>query len=711
MTLLASHSNGSTLTVPLGSLQQSIFPKIDIPADHLLSLLAVTPAVTYCCGGEPSYALSFVSSNIEQLSGFSPNELVRSDARWLDCIHPDDWASAIAAFNKGIECNRFWRRFRIRHKNGSSIWVNEECVVSRDDLGAVVGITGVITDASASMQLDEKLQAIQALDSINQMAGSIAHDFNNILAVIIGNLSLINDAIGDNRLALNHLRYAMDAALRGSEMTKVLLSTARKQPLELSNYNVSALLLRVLPMLESAAGFGVTFLSQLCADPLLVKLDATGFHRMLVNLIINARDALTKREGAKQITVRAHRVCVDSNTLGLNSGTYAVIDVTDTGCGMTEDVLAHAFVPFFTTKPGGAGTGLGLAMVYGYAKQLGGMCQIQSVVGQGTTVSVYLPIVTPQTGRLHVTEQQRLHSLQRHALLDTCEENEFDRLVQEAANVCGTPIALVSLVDEHRQWFKAHYGIATRETPRELAFCAHAILRPGDTMVVTDASTDPRFSGNPLVTGDPKIRFYAGKPLVDANGLPLGTLCVIDRVARELTDYQLLALDRLAGSVSALIQARRGASSAGINEFASGSQNASCSDGGASDLTRVVPPKRILMVDDEAGLRAVGQIWLQSLGYEVMLAGSSAEALNLLEVENFDVLFTDIVMPGGKDGLTLARRAQIINPQIKVLLTSGYAREVLVDATLPGAFLLKPYRRDELKGALDSLLIAGSAVP
>jgi CheY-like chemotaxis protein len=199
--------------------------------------------------------------------------------------------------------------------------------------------------------------------------------------------------------------------------------------------------------------------------------------------------------------------------------------------------------------------------------------------------------------------------------------------------------------------------------------------------------------------------------LVDANGLPLGTLCVIDRVARELTDYQLLALDRLAGSVSALIQARRGASSAGINEFASGSQNASCSDGGASDLTRVVPPKRILMVDDEAGLRAVGQIWLQSLGYEVMLAGSSAEALNLLEIENFDVLFTDIVMPGGKDGLTLARRAQIINPQIKVLLTSGYAREVLVEATLPGAFLLKPYRRDELKGALDSLLIAGSAVP
>ncbi len=700
MTLLSTRGNHSAAATPSRSKHHESFLDCDTPDRRLMSLLAASPAVTYCCAGEPSYALAFVTSNIEQLSGYSSAELMRSDARWLDCIHPDDWASAIASFKRGIESERFARRFRIKHKNGSSVWVNDECVVSRDDFGTIVGLTGVLTNAAASMEIDTQLQVTHALESIGQMTGCIAHDFNNLLGIIIGNLDLLDDTLRDDPLALNRAHTAMDAALRGSEMTKLLLSTARQQPMELSDYNVSALLLRIVPMLKSSVGVGVSFSSQLCADPLIVKLDATGFNRILVNLVINARDSLTSIDGAKEVTVRTRLKRVDSNDLGLPSGSYAVIDVTDTGCGMTDEVRRNALVPFFTTKAVGVGTGLGLSMVYGYAKQLGGTCEIRSIVGEGTTVSVYLPIVMPRLGRLYVTEQQRLQSLRRHELLDTVEEVVFDRIVEEAADICGTPIALISLVDEHRQWFKAHYGIAVRQTPRDIAFCAHAILRPGDTLVVADASRDPRFSGNPLVTDEPKIRFYAGKPVVDCDGLPLGTLCVIDRVARELTDNQLLALDHLAARVSDLIQARLGSSVASADAIQS-----------ASATACVHPPKRILVVDDEEGLRVIAQTWLHSLGYEVMLAGSSAEALNLLEIEKFDILFTDIVMPGSKDGLTLARMARIIDPQISVLVTSGYARELLIDATLPGTFLVKPYRRGELKGALDSLLLATPTVP
>jgi len=152
-------------------------------------------------------------------------------------------------------------------------------------------------------------------------------------------------------------------------------------------------------------------------------------------------------------------------------------------------------------------------------------------------------------------EEERLAALERAEILDTPPEAPFDTVAQLAAPICEVPIALVSLVDRDRQWFKAKVGIAVSETPRELAFCAHAIH--GDVpLIVRDALTDARFSDNPLVVGDPNIRFYAGVPLHGDDGSSLGTLCVIDRVPRELTPKQLQALDMLARQASTEIRLR-----------------------------------------------------------------------------------------------------------------------------------------------------------
>ena len=153
-------------------------------------------------------------------------------------------------------------------------------------------------------------------------------------------------------------------------------------------------------------------------------------------------------------------------------------------------------------------------------------------------------------------EQKRLEVLRQYRVLDTAAEQVFDEITRLAAECCQTPISLLSFIDENRQWFKSNVGLQVTETSRDVAFCAHAILQ-GDLFEVTDAQADERFADNPLVTGEPNVRYYAGMPLMTTDGYPLGTLCVVDRVPRELTQEQKDKLRALAQSAVMLLEVRR----------------------------------------------------------------------------------------------------------------------------------------------------------
>lgn len=156
-----------------------------------------------------------------------------------------------------------------------------------------------------------------------------------------------------------------------------------------------------------------------------------------------------------------------------------------------------------------------------------------------------------------INEEARLAALHDHKILDTLTESEYDDMTLLAAQICKTPISLISLVDDSRLWFKSRVGLDLEEMPREAAFCSYAVVNPNETMVVTDTLEDDRFSGHPAVTNDPGIRFYAGAPLITNENLALGTLCVMDRVPRELTRQQLDALQALARQLSLRLELRR----------------------------------------------------------------------------------------------------------------------------------------------------------
>jgi GAF domain-containing protein len=153
-------------------------------------------------------------------------------------------------------------------------------------------------------------------------------------------------------------------------------------------------------------------------------------------------------------------------------------------------------------------------------------------------------------------ERDRLEALRRYQILDTAGEQVYDDLTMLASHVCGTPMAMISLVDRDRQWFKSRIGLETSETPRDVAFCAHAIL-DSQTFIVKDARLDERFADNPLVVKDPRVRFYAGVPLTTADGFNLGTLCVVDRKPHNLPKNRQRALEALARQVIVLLEFRR----------------------------------------------------------------------------------------------------------------------------------------------------------
>ncbi len=400
------------------------------------------------------------------------------------------------------------------------------------DDGTYIGHRGVATNITEIKEAEESLRKAQKMEAVGQLTGGIAHDFNNLLAVMIGNADIIMEKAGDHGDLRDSIEAIVRAVERGSSLTNRLLAFSRQQALLPLAANVADLIGDLEEMFRRTLGETIDLKFAGAADLWPALIDAHQFENAIVNLAINARDAMPN---GGVLTIEAANAKLDDEYVKqqeeVTPGDYVMVAVSDTGTGMAPDVLEKAFDPFFTTKDVGEGSGLGLSMVYGFAKQSKGHVTIYSEVGHGTSIKLYLPR---------------------------------------------------SFGDD--SWDEAEEPVPPPERGSE----------------------------------------------------------------------------------------------------------------------------RILVVEDEPAVREVPVAILRGQGYEVVEAGNADEAIGHLEDgQRFDLLFTDIVLPGGKNGVEIAQTAKRLQPQIQVLYTTGYAEQAVVhagqlDADAP--VVNKPYRRAELLEKVRTIL-------
>ena len=262
-------------------------------------------------------------------------------------------------------------------------------------------------EAAEREAAEAQLRQVQKMEAVGQLTGGIAHDFNNMLAVVVGGIDLaLRRLSGPRREVMMHLNNAMEGATRAAALTRRLLSFARSEPLLPERVDSNELIQGMSDLLDRTLGEQIQIDVELASGSWPIYVDPHQLENAIVNLSVNARDAM---EGRGLMQIRTENVPLAANQVGdIRAGDYVKISVSDTGCGMTPDVLERAFEPFFTTKPVGKGTGLGLSQIFGFAHESGGEVGIESTVGKGTIVSIYLPrteMAAPV--RLHPALQQR----------------------------------------------------------------------------------------------------------------------------------------------------------------------------------------------------------------------------------------------------------------------------------------------------------------
>jgi PAS domain S-box-containing protein len=535
--------------------------------------------------------------------------------------------------------------------------------VSRGEM-TVGGAVVRCADITEKLRDEMALRQGQKMEATGQLTGGMAHDFNNILQVIQANLDLMRASVKDDRGLLARVNAAAAAAERGARLTQQLLAFARRQPLAPQPTNVARLVTDLADLLRNSLGERIAMELKVADDPWNAKIDPGQLENAILNLAINARDAMP--EGGT-VTVEISNATLDRRYAALHPdvtpGPYVLVEVSDSGTGMPPEVAAQAFDPFFTTKRDGKGTGLGLSMVYGFVRQSNGHIRIDSAIGQGTSVKLYLPRTLDPVAQAPAETEHVPVGRERVLVVEDNDE------VRQA------------VVDMLAGW---GYRVVAAENPD----VASAILERDQAfdLLFTDVVMPGSISAIQLAELAQQRR--PGIAILLTSGYARDLILTEDR-----PDYPLIAKpyrgEELMARLRSVLAARRPAPP---------HQPAAK----AAEAPQTAPagrPRRVLLVEDEVVLRMSTTDMLEQLGCTVSGVGTGEQALELLGGgQTFDLLVTDLGLPG-MSGEELAAQARRRFPKLPVVIASGYGRPGEQAGGLQ--FISKPYSAVDLQQALD----------
>lgn len=511
----------------------------------------------------------------------------------------------------------------------------------------------------------EALNRSQKLEAIGKLTGGVAHDFNNILQVIGGNLQLLQVALPEGR-ATRYVASALQAVRRGAKLSSQLLAYARRQPLQPVVINPARAISDMDDMLRRVLGETIEIEMIKAGGLWSISADPHQLENVLLNLAINARDAMP---GGGKLTIEIGNAMLDDGYVAsepdITPGQYVMFAISDTGCGMSPEVLERACEPFFSTKPEGHGTGLGLSMAYGFVKQTGGHFKIYSEEGHGTTFKLYFP--------RSFDVEASIATIHAGAGPATVGGDETILVVEDDLAVQGTVVELLG-------------SMGYRVLKADNADSALGILKSGlpINMLFTDVVMPGQLRSPELARHakglHPNIVVlftsgYTQNAIVHGGRLDPGVELLSKPYGRE----------QLARKVRSMLAGQKG------DELAA--------------TVPAAPParaRRILVVEDNPDLLDMACELLSRLGHDVQGAGTGEEALARIDAQPFDVLLTDLVLPG-VSGVDVARQALRVRPALQVIVASGYGAVDTARLEFPFTVLPKPYSLDQLRDAVAAL--------
>jgi PAS domain S-box-containing protein len=353
------------------------------------AILQSLPVCFHARAATPPFQALFVSDAVERLTGFPPERLTSDPEFGLSRVHPEDVDRVGAALTRAREVGGYTCEFRWLCADGSYRHFLDQGVMAddREEDGGPL-IYGTLLDITDRRQLEDRLMHAERLDAIGKLTGGLAHDFNNLLAAVLSGLGLLERRARLDADSTKIVEMTRRSAQQGADLVNRMLAFSRRQRLHPGAVCLTTLADAINGLVAPVLGGLIRFEWQLAADAWLPHADAGQLELALMNLIFNARDALPS---GGTITISSENRTIGEPAHELAAGDYVVLLVRDTGTGIAPELISKVIEPFFTTKSVGKGTGLGLSTAYGFARQSGGTLTIDSTVGKGTTVALWLP--------------------------------------------------------------------------------------------------------------------------------------------------------------------------------------------------------------------------------------------------------------------------------------------------------------------------------